>query len=363
MKKDTIQFRSHGELVKLLQHRLQELGYTIDTDGYFGRQTEAVVKQFQKDNQLKNDGIVGVGSWNKLDEVYAQKKNTTDLQLPKNRNLSGSLRKGHKGEYVETLQQMLLALGYGIAVDGHFGSGTERIVMQFQKDNQLVQDGIVGVHTWQLLTERVQHSTQNDPTPNNGTIDRPFFFEQIRKEKLFTSIKQSQVDGMNFIIDRWEHSGLSDLRWLAYMLATTFHETAKTMQPIEEYGKGKNRRYGRKEKMNGSLYTLPDQIYYGRGYVQLTWYENYHKMGRVLNQDLLNKPELALDPQIAADIMIEGMTLGITAKGDFTGKSLENYFNGKTEDWNNARRIINGMDKASTIGNYGKKFHKSLRFG
>lgn len=362
MRKDLLKFKSQGELVTLLQHRLSELGYTTDVDGYFGKQTENVVKQFQKVNKLKQDGIVGAGTWQIIDELFAKKKNTKDIVLPEDRSLKGSLHKGDKGEFVSLLQQMLLDLGYRIAVDGHFGVGTERFVIQFQKDNKLVQDGIVGVQTWQILTERVHNATKKDPTPNNGKLDREFFFSQIKKEKLFTTIKQNQLDGINYILDCWEKSGLRDLRWLAYMLATAYHETAYTMQPIEEYGKGKGRPYGAKIKMNGSKYTHPDKIYYGRGYVQLTWYENYDKMGRILGVDLLHKPELALKQDIAAKIMLEGMTLGVSAKGDFTGKALEDYFNGKTEDWVNARRIINGKDKAEKIAAEGKKFYASLRF-
>lgn len=192
-------------------------------------------------------------------------------------------------------------------------------------------------------------------------LNRKYFFDTIRAALFKTGIKQKQVDGMNAIINRWEATGLTDLRWLAYMLATTYHETAKTMQPIEEYGKGKGYRYGKKIKRSGIPYTLPDKLYYGRGYVQLTWYENYETMGRLLGIDLLGSPELALHPSIAADIMFEGMTKGNSNFGDFTGKSLEHYFNDKKEDWVNARRIINGTDKADLIAGYGKKFMAALK--
>lgn len=192
-------------------------------------------------------------------------------------------------------------------------------------------------------------------------INRKSFFESIRTTLFKTGLKQTQVGGINAILDRWEASGLTDLRWLAYMLATVYHETAKTMQPIEEYGKGAGYRYGKKIKRSGIPYTLPDKLYYGRGYVQLTWFENYETMGRLLGIDLLNNPELALHPGIAADIMFEGMTKGNSHFGDFTGKSLENYFNDTKVDWVNARRIINGTDKAELIAGYGKKFMAALQ--
>jgi putative chitinase len=194
-------------------------------------------------------------------------------------------------------------------------------------------------------------------------LNRKHFFDTVRVGLFKGKLNQSQVQGMESILITWETEGLTDLRWLAYMMATTFHETAKTMQPIEEYGKGKGYRYGKKIKRSGIPYSLPDKIYYGRGYVQLTWYENYENMGRLLGVDLLNNPDLALQPVIASKIMFEGMTKGNSNFGDFTGKSLENYFNDKKEDWVNARRIINGTDKAELIAGYGKKFFAALKVG
>jgi putative chitinase len=144
------------------------------------------------------------------------------------------------------------------------------------------------------------------------------------------------------------------------MMATDYHECDGKFQPIEEYGKGKGRPYGSKLKMSRRPYTTPNKIYFGRGRVQLTWYENYELMGRLLRVDLLNKPELALDPIIATKIMFEGMTKGSSSFGDFTGKCLEMYFNKTTNDPINARRIINGTDKARMIAGYYEEFLKCL---
>lgn len=178
-------------------------------------------------------------------------------------------------------------------------------------------------------------------------MDRAKFFKAVRT--LFGKLSQKQVDGFEFILTEWEQSGLTDLRWLAYMLATTWHETAATMQPIEEYGKGKGRAYGKPHPKTG-------ETYYGRGYVQLTWYDNYLKMGKILDLPLATSPNLALNPQIAAKIMFEGMTTGKSFAGDFTGKHLGNYFNKTTNDPVNARRIINGLDKAKLIAGYHNNF-------
>lgn len=176
-------------------------------------------------------------------------------------------------------------------------------------------------------------------------IDRKRFYDSIRT--LFGTIKQPQVDGMEAILNEWETRGLTDLRQLAYILATTYHETARTMQPIEEYGKGKGKKYGKPDSVTG-------QSYYGRGFVQLTWDYNYKSLGALLNVDLYHHPEKALELPIATQIMFEGMI-----KGLFTGKKLSDYFNSQT-NWVNARKIINGLDKAKMIADYAQSFYQSL---
>lgn len=180
-------------------------------------------------------------------------------------------------------------------------------------------------------------------------INRTFFYQYIRSTLFKGGLKQSQIDGINRFLDYWDaRPDLEDVRYLAYILATVHHETDQKFQPIEEYGRGR-----------GLLYGLPDpqtrQIYYGRGYVQLTWKRNYEFFTALLGKDLVNHPELALDPIISAEIIFRGML-----NGSFTGKKLKDYFNAEREDWLNARRIINGTDKAANIANYARDFYASL---
>lgn len=154
------------------------------------------------------------------------------------------------------------------------------------------------------------------------------------------SLDQGQIDGFQHILKKVQEADISDHRWTAYMLGTAWHETAKTMEPVTEYG---------------SQAYLKSKKYYpfvGRGYVQLTWDYNYKRYG------ILDEPERALDPDFAAYIMIDGMTKGI-----FTGKKLSDYFNASTEDWVNARRIINGLDRAQEVGKYGKTFYEAIKAG
>lgn len=184
-------------------------------------------------------------------------------------------------------------------------------------------------------------------------FDRAKFYDGVRAGPFPGRLSPGQVAGLETILNEWERRGMTDLRWLAYMLATTFHETDQKMQPIEEYGRGRGKAYGRPDRETG-------KVYFGRGYVQLTWRANYETMGRLLGIDLLRHPELALLPEAATQIMFEGMTRGLSKRGDFTGKSLEHYFTDQKSDWRNARRIINGTDRADLIAGYAKQLYQDL---
>lgn len=180
-------------------------------------------------------------------------------------------------------------------------------------------------------------------------INRDTFFAKARVHPFGGRFTQAQVDGLNAILDGWEKRYPDgDKRWLAYILATTKWETDSTMRPIEEYGRGAGRSYGRPDPSTG-------QTYYGRGYVQLTWKDNYDKLSRLLEVDLVNHPELALDPKIAADIMFMGMERGL-----FTGLGLKYFFNGTHDDPVGARKIINGTDRAEQIASIHRAFLEAL---
>ncbi|HUS84366.1 MAG TPA: glycoside hydrolase family 19 protein [Anaerolineales bacterium] len=179
-------------------------------------------------------------------------------------------------------------------------------------------------------------------------MDRKVFYDKVRGAIFRGGISQKQLDGMQAVLDEWEARYLQDRRWLAYMLATDYHETAHRMEAIREYGKGRGRKYGVRDAKTG-------HVYYGRGLVQLTWARNYKTMGQLLELDLYGNPDLALQLPVAVQIMFEGML-----RGSFTGKKLADYFTESKTDWINARRIINGTDKATLIAGYARKFHAAL---
>ena len=127
---------------------------------------------------------------------------------------------------------------------------------------------------------------------------------------------QDQVDGLTRIVEAGEGMPRSHL---AYVLATVFHETGQLMQPIREgfCKTDAGARRAVKGLFNKGIiswnYALPDKAgnsFYGRGLVQITHKANYAKF------DIADKPELALDPELAVDILFQGMIHGMFRPGN-----------------------------------------------
>ncbi len=191
----------------------------------------------------------------------------------------------------------------------------------------------------------------------NLKFDHAKFFAAYRA--VYGKLKQSQVDGLESLLTGIENDAdITDLRWAAYMFATVKHECDNTWHPIEEYGKGKGRPYGKPVTVTNEQGQPVSVVYYGRGYVQLTWHTNYLKVGQELGlgNQLEIHPEKALDPETAYRIMSLGMRTGI-----FTTKKLSDYINATKCDYVNARRIINGLDKARNIAEYAQDFEGFLK--
>jgi len=182
-------------------------------------------------------------------------------------------------------------------------------------------------------------------------FDREIFFDNVRNKLFDGALDQQQVDGCGVILGLWEgqYTGtpMSDIRWLAYILATVYHECATTMWPITEYGS--------QSYLQGKDY----YPYIGRGFVMITWEENYRNASQQLSltgtRDLVEHPELALDSLISARILFRGM-----AEGWFTGKKLGQYFNESKDDPVNARQIVNGNDDDELIAGYHRQFLAAL---
>lgn len=205
-------------------------------------------------------------------------------------------------------------------------------------------------------------------------FDRDKFFGGVH-EHIDSSLEQAQVEGFNFLLDHFEAEPLwASIPLIAYGFATPYHETAGSMQPVEEgyylarYGQA------RVKSFQKSLRYFP---YFGRGFVQLTWetkrIPNYSKATTQISEqmpelvtefesrtgktfDLVKHPEQALDPLIAFAVMTLGMF-----QGWFTSHKITDFIHGSTKNYVDARTVINGHDKAALIAGYAKTFEAILR--
>lgn len=202
-------------------------------------------------------------------------------------------------------------------------------------------------------------------------MDHSKFFDAVRTSLFGGRLSTNQVNGTEAIIDAWETKPF-DTRWLAYMLATVFHEADNTMCAISEnlnysaaglratfpkyFTASQAASYARQPQRiadrayanrmgNGSEASGDGWKYRGRGLVQITGHDNYAKYG------IADDPDKALDPTKAVEILFDGMT-----NGRFTSRKLSDFFTATMTDWVGARKIINGSDRANDIAGYAKKF-------
>lgn len=212
-------------------------------------------------------------------------------------------------------------------------------------------------------------------------FDRESFFTEFRpyhqrlRNKALTT---SQVAGLEFLLTQIENDSIwQSIDHISYALGTTAHETAWTFQPINEIGSMAyfEKRYGYHTAVGKRLGNdAPGEgaKYHGRGDVQLTGETNYERLELDLRKhyphliaefeartgqkfDLTDFPEQAKEPLFAYAIMAFGMY-----NGRFTGKAFRHFDGPNGFDHVEARRIINGKDKAAHIANVSKSFKLML---
>jgi hypothetical protein len=222
------------------------------------------------------------------------------------------------------LQTGLARLGYPVrAIDGQFGPRTRNAWAEFKTDVYSGNPDLIGSDSIAVLAGRVQQLE----TIEGG--------DQSTKDGLTGAIK-AECQALEI--------GLKTQ--IAYVLATTQWETAQTFKPVREAF------WHDEAWRKANLQYYP---YYGRGYVQLTWHDNYKAYSDILSQDLVNNPDLALDPKIALFVLVHGFKTGA-----FTGRRITDFIDSGQTDFVDARRCINGTDKANEIAALAQTFMASI---
>lgn len=174
------------------------------------------------------------------------------------------------------------------------------------------------------------------------------FFAKIRE--FWGPLTQEQVDHFNVILQATE--GLP-LTHRAYILATAWHETGRFKHMEELGGRTYFNKYNAGTKIGKALGNTQSGDGYrfrGRGYVQLTGRRNYNWAAIATGRDLVADPDKVKEPEIAALILVKGMTTG-----RFTGRKLADC-----KDYPDMRRTVNGTDRAATIAEYAFRFETAL---
>lgn len=212
-------------------------------------------------------------------------------------------------QQITELQSALAILGYPIGdIDGMIGPKTRNAWAEYKADVFAGRPDLVDQESVGKLGNDVM--MPNYPMDNKGqTIEA--IQQECKRQKIWLPAQ------------------------IAYVLATVEWETAQAWHPVREAF------WKTEEWRKKNLRYAP---YYGRGYCQITWKNNYEKYGKLLGIDLVNQPDLALEPHNALFILVHGFKTGA-----FTGRKLEDYITSTKCDFVNARRCINGTDKASTI--------------
>ena len=337
-----------GDRVRQLQESLIKAGIEVSADAIFGNQTDAAVRKFQAQYGLDIDGKVGAITLAKLEAVKDPSVPTVTIDPSANssaRVASGILLQAvidqnqtidfsdlnHSDlldhpDLCREIQIVLQANGLLDTVDGIFGLHTQGAIRSFKAAHQLPGGDLINATTASVLLLT---------RPLGGTLP------------LWQGGDETAT--IQAIVQESNRHGIVAKSQIAYILATVEHESAGSFQPVREaYFLGEPNAENHRK-------TLSYYPFYGRGYVQLTWDYHYRSYSTLLGVDLVNQPDLAMRPDIALFVLIDGMKRGV-----FTGVKLDHYITERGTDFVNARRIVNGTDKAREIASLADSWSSTL---
>ena len=184
----------------------------------------------------------------------------------------------------------------------------------------------------------------NEPDSQASEASGPINIDKACLARIIAAVPEGSRNNAEtsipLVLQATQQYHVTDPAQIAYILGTM--ETEEPFKPIEE---------GPDDfKLSGAAGN-----YYGRGFVQLTWDSNYRKLGNVLKVDLVGHPELALDPAIAAKVIVVGMRDGL-----FSSAKLGDYIHGSHHDYIGARDIVNDSDKRPATAAQAERYLKAL---
>lgn len=170
---------STGSEVQTLQRQLQELNFFSGrADGYYGEDTVAAVRDFQRVYGLDEDGEVGPNTQQELNRFrYSSVESSPPPAISYDSSFSRASASASQGaDLVVQVQRSLRDRGYYQGpIDGIYGSGTQRAVERFQRDRGLRVDGVIGGETLSALGlrgDRDQAYVVVVPDTNTATLSR-----------------------------------------------------------------------------------------------------------------------------------------------------------------------------------------------
>ncbi len=252
-----------------------------------------------------------------------------------------------------------------LKTDGFYGKNTGNQIKLFQKHVMKIKspDSLVSVN--KATHNKLLKLLNRNVVVRENNAAR--FFQKSKTDInhfVYLYGKQFPKEGSSVVLKKLVGSiffdpTITDLRWVAYMLATVKRECGIKLLPTKEIGKGRGKDYDEEIEVTDPVSKATyKNVYYGRGYVQITWDYNYKKLGKAigLKDRLYYHPDDALKEDISYKIMSVGMREGL-----FTGVRLAQFISGAACDYVGARKIINGNDHAKEIAKNAVIFEEFLK--